>query len=215
MYGTLFKIQARENTMGRTPPGQTRERVFKLVRDQLLAGSPPTVREVQRAFGFKSPQTAREHLEALVGEGRLTKRKGRSRGYRLPSTMGPPTILVPLLGRVQAGSPTPAVEDLEGYLPIQSSRSPEELFGLRVRGESMSGVGILHDDVVIVRRQSTADSGEIVVALIDDGDEATVKRLRIRGRRVELHPENPDFDVLVPEKVTLLGKVVEVRRRMG
>jgi phage repressor protein C with HTH and peptisase S24 domain len=103
-----------------------------------------------------------------------------------------------------------AIEDLEGYLPIQSARSSEELFGLRVRGESMSGVGILSGDVVIVRRQPEARSGEIVVALV--GDEATVKRLRMRGRRVELHPENPDFDVIVPDTLTLLGKVVEVRR---
>jgi repressor LexA len=166
--------------MGRTPPGQTRERVFRLVRERILAGLPPTVREVQQAF------------------------------YRLPDTGGPPTRLVPLLGRVQAGALSSAIEDLEGYLPIQSNRSSEELFGLRVRGESMSGVGILPDDVVIVRRQPEARSGEIVVALV--GDEATVKRLRMRGRRVELHPENPDFDVIVPDELTLIGKVVEVRR---
>ncbi len=197
--------------MGRTPPGQTRERVFRLVRDRLLAGSPPTVREVQHALGFRAVQTAREHLETLVGEGRLTKEGGKSRGYRLPA--GPePTVLVPLLGRVQAGSLSTAVEDLEGYVPIHSRHSPEELFGLRVRGESMRDAGILPRDIVIVRRQPTADSGDIVVALVED--EATVKRLRIRGRRLELHPENPDFDILVPrpEELQLLGKVIEVRR---
>jgi repressor LexA len=130
--------------------------------------------------------------------------------------------LVPLLGRVQAGSPDAAVEDLEGYIPIQSSDDSEELFGLRVRGESMTGAGILPDDVVVVRRQPTARSGEIVVALVGDGggddggggDEATVKRLYIRGRHVELRPENPDFDPIVPGPgaMKLLGKVVEVRR---
>jgi len=196
--------------VGRTPPGQTRERVFRLVRERILAGLPPTVREVQQAFRFRAVQTAREHLEGLVAEGRLAKEKGKSRGYRLPDAAGPPTRLVPLLGRVQAGALSTAIEDLEGYLPIQSTRSSEELFGLRVHGESMSGVGILPGDVVIVRRQPEARSGEIVVALV--GDEATVKRLRIRGRRVELHPENPDFDVIVPDTLTLLGKVVEVRR---
>jgi len=196
--------------VGRTPPGQTRERVFRLVRERILAGLPPTVREVQQAFRFRAVQTAREHLEGLVAEGRLAKEKGKSRGYRLPDAAGPPTRLVPLLGRVQAGALSAAIEDLEGYLPIQSTRSSEELFGLRVRGESMSGVGILSGDVVIVRRQPEARSGEIVVALV--GDEATVKRLRMRGRRVELHPENPDFDVIVPDTLTLLGKVVEVRR---
>lgn len=201
--------------MGRTPPGQTRERVFRLVRKRLLAGTPPTIREVQAAFKFRSVQTAREHLEALVREGRLVKQRGKSRGYRLPAgPAGAPTVLVPLLGRVQAGALNAAVEDLEGYVPIQSRHSPDRLFSLRVRGESMRDAGILPHDLVIVRRQPTAESGEIVVALV--GDEATVKRLRIRGRRLELHPDNPDFEPLVPHpsEVTLLGKVIEVRRRL-
>ena len=115
--------------MGRTPPGQTREQVFRLVRDRLLAGRPPTVREVQEAFGFRSVQTAREHLEALVGEGRLSKDRGKARGYGLPlrTRSGPPTRLVPLLGRVQAGALNFASEDIEDYLPVQSRRSAEDL----------------------------------------------------------------------------------------
>jgi repressor LexA len=123
-------------------------------------------------------------------------------------------VLVPLLGRVPAGSLDLAVEDLEGYLPLRSHRSPDELFGLRVRGESMTGAGILPGDVVVVRRQPTAASGDVVVALV--GDEATVKRLRIRGKRAELHPDNPDFEPIVPEpgEMTVLGKVIEVRRAM-
>jgi repressor LexA len=204
--------------MGRTPNGQTRERVFRLVRDRLLAGLPPTVREIQQAFGFRSVQTAREHLEALVREGRLSKEEGKARGYRIPRAAGEggPTRWIPLLGRVPAGALDVAVEDLEGYLPVQLERSTEadELFGLRVQGESMTGEGILPGDVVIVRRQPSARSGEIVVALV--GDEATVKRLRLRGRRVELHPANPSFPVLVPDlqELRILGRVIEVRRRL-
>jgi repressor LexA len=198
--------------MGRTPRGQTRERVFRLVRDRLLAGSPPTVREVQEAFGFRSVQTAREHLEALIGEGRLAKAGGKARSYRLASAAGPHPVLVPLLGRVQAGPLNVAVEDLEGYVPVQSRHAAAELFALRVRGESMTGAGILPGDIVVVRRQPTARSGEIVVALV--GDEATVKRLRLRGRRVELQPENAAFEPIVLDagELTVLGKVVEVRR---
>jgi len=200
--------------MGRTPPGQTRERIFRFVQERLLSGRPPTVRDVQTAFGFRAVQTAREHLEALVAEGRLDKEPGRSRGYRLPTGPGHerPTILTPVLGRVPAGSLDAAVEDFEGYIPVQSSRSPDEIFGLRVHGESMSGVGILPGDIVVVQRQPTAKTGDIVVALV--GDEATVKRLRLRRGRIELQPENPEFEVIVPEPkdVTLLGKVVEVRR---
>ena len=197
--------------MGRTPAGQTRERIYQFVRDRLLGGFPPTVREVKEAFGFRSVQTAREHLEALVTEGRLAKEAGKARGYRLGGDSRP-TRLVPLLGRVPAGPLNIATEDLEGYLPIQGHRSGDDLFGLRVRGESMTGAGILPGDIVVVRRQPAADSGDIVVALI--GGEATVKRLRIRRRRVELHPENPAFEPIIPDPsdLTLLGKVIEVRR---
>lgn len=189
----------------------TRERVYRFVREQLAAGRPPTIREVQAAVGLKAVESARAHLEGLVSEGRLLKEQGRSRGYRLPGASRPrPPVQVPLLGRVQAGALTTAVEDPEGYVPVVGRDG--ELFALRVRGESMSGAGILPGDLVIVRRQSTAEPGDVVVALV--GDEATVKRLRFRQGRPELHAENPAFPTLVPEPeaLTLLGKVVEVRR---
>jgi repressor LexA len=200
--------------MGRTPPGATREQVFRYVRERLLKGEPPTVREVQEAFGFKAVETARAHLEALVVEGRLTKFSGRSRGYALPQA-APLPALVPLLGRVQAGALTTAVEDLEGYIPVEPRGGAETLFALRVRGESMTGAGIFPDDLVIVRQQKTAHSGDIVVALVED--EATVKRLRIRRGRMELHAENPDFAPIIfvgshGHELQILGKVIEVRR---
>ncbi|MGB0579526.1 MAG: transcriptional repressor LexA, partial [Limisphaerales bacterium] len=172
----------------RTKRGETRERVYRFVRERLEAGQPPTVREVQDAFGFGAFQTAHGHLERLVADGRLAKRAG-ARGYCLPGDRTePPAAMVPILGRVQAGALSTAVEDLEGYVSAKSTGS-EDLFGLRVRGESMIGVGILPDDIVLVRSQPTADTGDIVVALVED--EATVKTLRVRRRRVELHPENP------------------------
>ena len=198
----------------KTPPGQTRRQVLKFVRERLLAGRPPTVREVQEAFRFRSVQSAREHLEALVAEGKLVKEGGVARGYRLPpaSLFGVPT-LVPLLGRVQAGDLTAAIEEPDGgYISVQVPALDEGLFALRVRGESMSGAGILPGDVVVVRRQPTASSGDIVVALV--GDEATVKRLRrVRGR-AELHPANPAFAPIVPAQgeLAVLGVVIEVRR---
>lgn len=199
--------------MGRTPPGRTREKVYRFVRRRLLEGRPPTVREVQERFGFAAVQTAREHLERLVEEGRLRKEPGRARGYRLPGR-DVSTALVPVLGRVAAGPLDAAIEDLEGYVPVENRAggAGDDLFGLRVRGESMLHAGILPNDLVIVRAQETARSGEIVVALV--GDEATVKVLRRRGRRVELHPTNPVFSPIVPEpdEFSILGKVIEVRR---
>jgi repressor LexA len=199
--------------MGRTPPGQTRERVFRWVRDRLLAGRPPTVRDVQEALGFRSPMTAREHLEALVAEGRLGKDPGQARGYRLPGRERPATA-VPLLGRVPAGPLEEAIEDVEDHLPVATGDDPDRLFALRVKGDSMTGAGILDGDLVVVRRQDRAASGDVVVARV--GDEATVKRLVLRGRRVEFHAENPAYAPIVPEPgaVAILGKVIEVRRRL-
>jgi repressor LexA len=154
-------------------------------------------------------------LEALVEEGKLTKNPGRARGYSLPDLAPVGTLLVPLLGRVQAGDLSTAIEDHEGYIPVESNRAGDELFALRVRGESMTGAGILPGDLVVVRTQSYASPGDIVVALVED--EATVKRFKTRKGRVELHPENPHYDPIIPpaEKLKILGKVIEVRRILG
>jgi repressor LexA len=167
------------------------------------------------AFGFRSPQTAREHLDALIEEGRLEKEPGLARGLRLPGRRGEaPTVLVPILGRVPAGPLDTAIEDFEGHVPVQTHRAPGELFGLRVKGDSMRDAGILDGDLVVVRRQPRAEDGTIVVAMVED--EATVKRLRLKRGRVELHPENPAYAPIVPEpaSVRVIGKVVEVRRRL-
>ena len=164
------------------------------------------------AFDFRSPQTAREHLDGLVEDGRLKKEPKVARGFRLPGRGEAPTVMVPLLGRVPAGPLDLAIEDFEGHLPVQTRRAPGELFSLRVRGDSMKDAGILDGDVVVVRRQPRADVGDIVVAMV--GDEATVKRFRVRRGRIELHPANDAYQPIVPEPgdVKILGKVVEVRR---
>jgi repressor LexA len=200
------------------PPGETRARVLDFVRDRLRSGRPPTIREVQSALGFRAVQTAREHLERLVTAGLLLKEEGRSRGYHLPEQESTPTLLVPLLGRVQAGDPTEAIEDREGFVPVGVRRAgkslrKEKLFALRVQGESMRDAGILPGDIVIVEPEAQVQSGDVVVAMVDG--EATVKTLRrVRGK-VELHPANPDFEPIVPkqgEELRLVGKVLEVRR---
>jgi len=206
----------------KTPPGETRESIYKFMRDRLLEGKPPTVREVQARFGFKAVQTAQAHLEQLVAEGRLVKEygemKGRARGYGLPESSvdhARPTVFAPVLGHIQAGNLQAAIEDREGLVPVQRGRrraGSEQLFALRVRGESMLEAGILPDDIVIVRAQQTADVGDIVVAMV--GDEATVKTFRTRRGKVVLQPENAAFEpiVLDPHEVKILGKVIEVRR---
>ena len=207
--------------------GETRERIFRFVRERLLAGRPPTVREVQQAAGLRAVESARVHLEHLVAEGRLAKDPGLARGYRLPDTAegGLRPALVPLLGRVQAGGLTAAIEEPDGHVAVAGAPAgdaAETLLALRVAGDSMRDAGILDGDVVIVRRDLPARDGDVVVALV--GDEATVKTLRLvaerHGRRtrrhVELHPANPAFAPIVPDAAALeiVGRVVEVRRSL-
>ena len=210
--------------MPKTPPGQTRNRIFRFVRDRLLQGDSPSLREVQRHFGFRAVETVRAHLTALVEEGRLVKESGRSRGYRLPSSasgwfpnrLQPVPQFIPLLGEVAAGGFEEAIENPEGNLPVEipDSRDPSDYFALRVRGESMSGAGILSGDTVIVERRTAPVSGQIVVALLEE--EATVKRLHLGPDGMELRPENPDFETLHPPpgSCRILGRVVELRRRI-
>ncbi len=209
--------------MAYTPPGETRRKVYNYMRECLLRGEPPTVREVQKAMKFRSVESARSQLEMLVEEGALVKIGGKSRGYRLPGQIETPgtentpplqpTVLVPLVGSVEAGELTEAIEEPEGYLAIHTALPEGEVFALRVRGESMVGVGIFPDDIVIVERQESALNGDIVVALV--GDEATVKTFRrTRDRKISLEPANRRFKKIVPAKgeLRILGRVVEVRR---
>ncbi|MYF76684.1 MAG: repressor LexA [Acidobacteria bacterium] len=218
--------------MPKTPPGQTRNRVFRFVRDRLLRGDSPSLREVQQHFGFRAVETVRAHLTALVEEGRLVKEPGRARGYRLPKRQPrrQPKRLsapvpdwssgrlqpVPLLGEVAAGGFEEAIENPEGNLPVEipDSRDLSDYFALRVRGESMSGAGILPGDTVIVERRGKPVSGQIVVALLEE--DATVKRLHLGQHGMELRPENPDFDTLRPPpgSCRILGRVVELRRQI-
>jgi len=203
--------------VARTPPGETRARVLAVVRDALERGRSPTIREVQRAVGLRSPEAARQHLVQLVEEGALERDEG-ARGWRLPSDERADVRHVPLLGRVPAGGPIEAVEEREGVVPFDVSRLRGRgagLFALWVEGTSMRDAGILPGDVVIVDARARAEHGDVVVARLDG--EATVKRLWRSGKRLELRPENPAFAPIVPQPeqdFALLGKVIEVRRRL-
>lgn len=191
----------------------TRERIFEFVRGRILAGEPPTVREIQEHFGFKSVASAREQLDKLIDEGRLLRLGNVSRGFRLPAGQGPQLVRqIPVVGRVQAGALSLAVEDIEEYIPLNAPGTEDGVFALRVRGDSMRDAGILEGDYVIVRPEKDAHNGDIVVALV--GDDATVKRLFKRGKIIELRPENPAYPpILVSAKqVELVGRVIEVRR---
>lgn len=164
--------------------------VLDAIRRHLdTTGVPPTRAELAATLGFRSPNAAEEHLRALARKGAITLTPGASRGLRLT---GPPAGALPVVGRVAAGSPILAVEHLEGHLAVDGALfRPRADYLLRVRGQSMTGAGILDGDLLAVHRAAEARDGQIVVARVDG--EVTVKRYRRRGARVTLLAENPAF----------------------
>jgi repressor LexA len=198
--------------------------VLDYIREMVATrGYPPSVREIGEAIGLSSPSTVHSHLSSLVKAGLLRrdptkpraievldeKRGGTRRGERGP------TREVPLVGRIAAGSPLLATEDIEEVYELPAAlvgRGP--VFMLRVKGESMIEAGILDGDLVVIERGAEAADGEIVAALIE-GEEATVKRLRRQGDTVVLEPANPALrPVSYHSGVEVMGRVVSVLRRL-
>ena len=186
-------------------------------------GLPPTVREIGERFKV-TPRAAFDHLRALERKGMLQRRAtaGRTSRSLVPSEGGPRPHAVPILGRVAAGQPLLAAENREGDLHIAPASLPgrgEDLFALRVRGDSMIEAHICDGDLVLVRRQDSAQPNEIVVAMVEsDGGEAeaTVKRFQRDGERVVLKPEHPTMAPIVVDPrrtpVKIIGKVVGLLR---
>lgn len=187
--------------MGRT--STKREEILRFLREYISAnGYAPSVREIMDGVGLHSTASVHYHLAALRESGEISMEGNKNRAISLRRTRG-----VPVIGMVTAGQPVLAVENIEGYLPLEE---PDGCFALRVRGDSMIGAGILSGDKVIVRPQPTAEHGEIVVALL--GDEATVKRLSRQNGEVWLLPENPAYDPIDGSNAQILGKVCGVYR---
>lgn len=186
-------------------------------------GFPPTRAEIAGKLGFRSVNAAEEHLQALARKGVIEMTPGIARGIRLPQTNRevavdfPQRYLVPLVGRVAAGSPILAQEHVESEFNLDSALFSEKPdFLLRVRGLSMRDIGILEGDLIAVKKAENAREGQIVVARL--GDEVTVKRFRKTGSHIELHSENPDFEPIVvrgdTDDFSLEGVVVGLVRSM-
>ncbi len=185
------------------------QQVLSYIR-QFIAeqGYPPAVRDICHGVGLKSPSTVHAHIESLRDLGYLEKEDRKNRAITLQG-MGS-VQQIPILGVVTAGIPILAEESIEGYIPCNLSGKYGEHFALRIRGESMIGAGILDGDCIIVRQQTSADNGSIVVALLDD--EATCKRLEITRDSVWLMPENPDFEPIDGRECSIIGVVVGLYR---
>lgn len=172
------------------------QQIYDLIKSHLSdTGFPPTRAEIAATFGFRSANAAQEHLKALEKKGYIEITPGGSRSIRL---LNEKQSGIPIIGRVAAGSPLLAEENIEDYCEIPTTLfHPSASYFLRVVGESMRDIGIMNGDLLAVHRAETAENGQIVVARIDD--EVTVKRFK-RSRKaheIQLLPENPDFETII------------------
>ena len=176
-------------------------------------GYPPSLRQIAGELGISGTLGVMKHLEALEKKGYLRRAEGRSRGIALIREQQPPMASIPIVGVVRAGLPALAVEDIEGFYPVEKVQLRGGAFFLRVKGDSMINDAILEGDLALVRPQSTAENGDIVVAMV--GGEATLKRFYRERGRIRLQPANPNMDpiyVRAGEEVSIVGKVIKVIR---
>ncbi|QHA36252.1 repressor LexA [Rossellomorea marisflavi] len=183
-------------------------------------GYPPSVREIGEAVGLASSSTVHGHLARLESKGLIRRDPTKPRAIEIldlveDSIPRHNVVNVPLIGKVTAGQPITAVENVEEYFPLPERMAPadEHIFMLEIMGDSMIEAGILDGDFVIVRQQQTANNGEIVVAMTEE-DEATVKRFFKEKDFVRLQPENSSMDPIILRNVSILGKVVGVYRQV-
>ncbi len=199
--------------------GEKQQRILDYLKEEIMSkGYPPSVREIGEAVGLKSTSTVHGHLERLEKKGIIRRDPTKPRAIEILDdefNVGRRDMVsVPIVGRVAAGEPLLAVENIEEYFPIPVDFAPnEQLFMLRVKGDSMINVGIFEDDLIIVQKQSTATNGDTVVALIEDS--VTVKTFYRESDHIRLQPEN---DLLEPiriydNSIQIVGKVISLFRQ--
>lgn len=199
---------------------ERQQQVLEYIKTTVEArGYPPSVREIGEAVGLSSPSSVHAQLNSLVSAGLIRKDPSKPRAIMitdLPTgrTGDRRTRDVPLLGRIAAGTPILAAEQVDDVIPLPIDLVGEgPVFLLEVKGDSMIGAGINEGDLVVIRKQDDASDGDIVACLVE-GEEATVKRLERRGGKVILHSENPAYEPMVfSEGIELIGKVISVLRR--
>lgn len=189
--------------MDRTPLSANQEKVYRFLVKRLDGGLPPTVREICEATGLHSTSSVHAILSFLEENDYIVRDAKFSRAIRLKDDFN--SSMVPLVGKITAGQPILAVEQIEDYIPYPT-RDSDGLFALKVVGLSMKNAGILDGDIVIADKNAPCKSGDIVIGM--DGDSATVKRLLIKDGQVIFMPESPDFKPIYPKEPKVLGKVI-------
>ena len=193
---------------------ENQQRILDFIKSEIEEkGYPPSVREICAAVGLRSTSTVHAHLNHLEEKGLIRRDSTKPRALEVLDGTQARGRSVPLVGRVTAGQPILAIENIEEYLSLpQSVLGQGEMFSLRVEGESMIDAGIMDGDIVVLRQQDTAENGEIVVAMTPE-DEATLKRIFYEDGRVRLQPENATMAPIYVDSVTVLGKLVALIRQ--
>jgi repressor LexA len=193
---------------------ENQQKILDFIKSEIEEkGYPPSVREICAAVGLRSTSTVHAHLNHLESQGLIRRDPTKPRALEVLDGSQSRGRSVPLVGRVTAGQPILAIENIDEYLTLpQSVLGQGKMFSLRVEGESMIDAGIMDGDIVVLRQQDTAENGEIVVAMTDE-NEATLKRIYYEPDRVRLQPENPTMAPIYVDNVTVLGKLVALIRQ--
>ena len=195
---------------------EKQSQILEYIKAEILSkGYPPAVRDICQAVNLKSTSSVHSHLETLEKNGYIRRDPTKPRTIEILddnfNLVRREMVNVPIVGTVAAGQPILAVENIENYFPIPSEYMPnEETFMLKVKGESMINAGILDGDQILVKRQSTAKNGDMVVALVEDS--ATVKTFYKENGHIRLQPENDYMDPIILPDVEIIGKVFGVFR---
>ena len=195
--------------------------VLKFVKEFMVShGYPPTVREIGEALGLSSPATTHSHLKGLEEKGYIRKNGSKNRAIELLvdneyAKKNEEIVEVPLLGKITAGNPIEAIQNPDEYFDLPAYLIPknEEVFTLKVSGDSMINAGIFDGDIVIVEKRNTAHNGEIVVAMTEE-NEVTLKTFYKENGYIRLQPENDTMDPFIFPTVTILGKAIGLYRKL-
>ena len=199
----MMKVMRMKNVLT-----DSRKKILDYLNEAAAENRSPTVREICEATGLRSTSTVHAHLNVLEEQGYIT-RSGGHRSIRMQGAE--PSVSVPVVGRVTAGLPIYAFEDVTGHIPFPAAKARgRELFALNVTGESMRDIGIYDGDIVVCERTPSAENGDIVVAMI--GEEATVKSFYMEDGQYRLQPHNPDFEPIITDNLSILGKVISLYR---
>ena len=191
--------------------------ILEYIKKEILAkGYPPTVRDICTAVNLKSTSSVHAHLESLEKNGYIRRDPTKPRAIEIIddnfSLTRREMVNVPMIGRVAAGEPILATQNIENYFPIPAEFRPNgEVFMLKIKGDSMINVGILDGDWIVVEKQNTARNGEIVVALVEDS--ATVKTFYKENGHIRLQPENDNLDPIIVPDCIIMGKVISLYRQ--